>query len=637
MSFNGALKALKNAESTESNGTASVTQLPANLLEAFIPGYSVIARFLFEAIGFDITLLVSICVLTFGLVTSARYIWSHAFEQFERYFMSYIMIDSDDDIYEQMMDWIATQKVSKNSRKLIARTDDREDAWNLEDEDMDEIDMDNLINFSHMEAKVAPKFQPSFGTHIFFHRGHLFTFKRGQKQVMSSGWGGSMVRDEEDVKLTCVGRSTQPIKDLISEARQYFYKKEKSCTCVRRPAPKEHRDRARFWSKVATRPSRPMHTVVLDHDQKNKVLNDINEYLHPATKFWYAHRGIPYRRGYLFHGPPGTGKSSLAWAIAGVFGLDIYCISLVDPTLTEEHLSMMFTSLPRRCVVLLEDIDSAGLSNRQEETVKGTETKVTDASANEAAKMGVEIAKAFETVQKNSEKNADKKGITLSGLLNAIDGVASHEGRVLVMTTNCPDKLDDALIRPGRIDLKVQFTNATKGQIHELFTRMYSPDVAPAVHGAEASGSTKGTITLEPPPSKKTSHTAQIATNGQPLQTSTHLSAIKPSDLTPPDTPKRPASSASLDTLPSSFSSIHASLGDKDRASDEQKHQPDIDAIAAEFAERLPEDTFTPAEIQGFLLTRKKEPLRALEELVAWKDATIEAKEKKSKVGKADS
>lgn len=54
--------------------------------------------------------------------------------------------------------------------------------------------------------------------------------------------------------------------------------------------------------KVATRPSRPMHTVVLDHDQKYRVLTDINEYLHPAMPKWYTNRGIPYRRGYVLFG-----------------------------------------------------------------------------------------------------------------------------------------------------------------------------------------------------------------------------------------------------------------------------------------------------------------------------------------------
>jgi hypothetical protein len=63
---------------------------------------------------------------------------------------------------------------------------------------------------------------------------------------------------------------------------------------------------------------------------------------------------------------------------------------------------------------------------------------------------------------KGQGRSDNQNGISWSGLLNAIDGVASHEGRVLIMTTNKPEKLDDALIRPGRVDLQVKFTYATK-------------------------------------------------------------------------------------------------------------------------------------------------------------------------------
>jgi chaperone BCS1 len=150
----------------------------------------------------------------------------------------------------------------------------------------------------------------------------------------------------------------------------------------------------------------------------------------------------------LFHGSLGTGKTSLSFAITGLFGLDIYYISLLESIFIEEDLSLLFNNLPSRCVVLLEDIDSAGL-------IRYNESK-TDTADTEPIKTDVatEIAKALEINAKNKNKT---QGISLSGLLNTIDGVASHEGRVLVITTNYPEKLDEALIRPGRIDVKVGF------------------------------------------------------------------------------------------------------------------------------------------------------------------------------------
>ena len=592
MAINDALRALKHTELPTTNSTTSVTQLPVNILEAFIPGYSLISKFLLDSLGFDITLLVSVCFLLFGLLTSFNFAWKHASEQFNEYFMSSIRIDSDDDIYSHVMEWIRVQKVSKNSRKLMAKTG-LENAWDLVDGDMGvpELDPQTLVNFSNWDAKVPPRFQPSFGVHLFIYKRRLFKLKRENKQVFQdSGWRGSSLRDEENITLTCVGRSTQPIKDLIKVARDHYFNKEKSSTVVRRPAPKEHRGRGRsVWMKVATRPSRPMETVVLDHEQKNRVLVDINEYLHPSTPRWYANRGIPYRRGYLFHGPPGTGKSSLAWAIAGVFGLEIYCISLVDPTLTEEDLGIMFTSLPRRCVVLLEDIDSAGLSKRQEETAE--KPKPEDQAA---ARIGAEITRAINSARKDGLTNKDNQGISLSGLLNAIDGVASHEGRVLLMTTNFPEKLDEALIRPGRVDMKVQFTNATRSQICELFTRMYSADTPASLAPDQMNRS---------PICKVNGNANHTKLNGSLLQPkSNNIGSVMPA----PESPKQ------AHALPTPFS------------------PSSIEGIATRFAELIPEDKFTPAEVQGFLLTRKKEPMKALDEVEAWRDGLLEAKEKKS-------
>ena len=340
-----------------------------------------------------------------------------------------------------------------------------------------------------------------------------------------------------------------------------------------------------------------MKTVVLDHEQKLQVLTDMNEYLHPDTPRWYANRGIPLRRGYLFHGPPGTGKTSLSFALAGVFGLDIHVISLLEPTLTEEDLSSLFSTLPRRCVVLLEDIDTAGLrrpvdemraaergAKKEKEKEKEKESK--DESNKTTSNDIKELAKALK-----KDVDDQKKGISLSGLLNAIDGVASHEGRVLIMTTNVPESLDDALIRPGRVDLQVEFTYATKVQAKELFIRMYEGDEGRPQHlNAKAKPATA---------------------NGSPV--------------TPSTNEKNPGSSANGTMLfPETSSALRS--GELDIAINE------LPEIAHKFSEKIPDGEFSPAEIQGYLLKRKKHPGRALEEVDKWVAALIQQKVNRTKI-----
>ncbi|KAF1830852.1 hypothetical protein BDW02DRAFT_506645, partial [Decorospora gaudefroyi] len=154
------------------------------------------------------------------------------------------------------------------------------------------------------------------------------------------------------------------------------------------------------WLRQTVRSLRPMNTVLLDEAQKARTILDVNEYLHPNTEQWYASRGIPYRHGYLFYGPPGSGKTSLSFALAGLFGLSIHCVSLNEPGMGESQLSSLFGKLPERCIVLLEDIDSAGLCREGDDLWRPGSPQ---------------------------RQERYRSSITLAGLLNIIDGAASQE------------------------------------------------------------------------------------------------------------------------------------------------------------------------------------------------------------------
>lgn len=572
-------------------------------------------RLLGTQFGIDPSVLLTAVGVIWGLSKIFNQVYFYVESVVERFLMCSMQIGEDDHIYDHIMKFLAQHPSIKSSKQLTAQTVYRS-AWDDDDEEDegkalfltnggdDENSGNQYLNFSNQAATSSPRYIPALGRSGFWHKGTYFKLLRFKEAFANSnGWGP--MKDIESIKIGCFGRSINPIKELLADAKALYWKDMSQKTTIYRPRAKEMRRDYNMWQQVARRPVRPIRTVVLDHKEKHDVLADVNEYLHPATPRWYASRGIPLRRGYLFHGPPGTGKTSFSFALAGVFGIDIYVISLQDISVTEEDLAVLFTKLPRRCVILLEDIDSAGLrregetatddnkdkdKDKKKDKSKSKEKAKTDdvssssdsdsdsSSSEEEVKSKKKRRRGAQT--ETTRKRGSKKGISLSGLLNAIDGVASHEGRVLIMTTNKPESLDEALVRPGRVDVQVGFAHASAFQVEELFQRMYEL----------------------PPMSKKAQETKKMVTaNGHAKK--------------------------------SSVAQQHDLL----REQANQAYKVDVDMedlkeIAKEFAKCIPEDKFSPAEVQGFLLKRKKSPRKALEEVHAWVEASLKQKESKSKV-----
>ena len=112
--------------------------------------------------------------------------------------------------------------------------------------------------------------------------------------------------------------------------------------------------------------------------------------------------------------------------------------------------------------MLLEDIDSAGLVVRDQKVDAAWHTVQKDMDGKRASA--------------NQDLHPSASRISLSGLLNIIDGIASQEGRILIMTTNFIENLDSALLRPGRVDLRIEFDLATREQVHDIFLQIFSLD-----------------------------------------------------------------------------------------------------------------------------------------------------------------
>jgi len=170
------------------------------------------------------------------------------------------------------------------------------------------------------------------------------------------------------------------------------------------------------------------------------ILSDVETFLSPKTIQFYVSNGIPYRRGYLLYGPPGCGKSSFAQVVASHFDLDICCLNLASGGMNDDSIAEALRAAPTRSIILLEDVDAIFVQR-------------------EAGNDG--------TFRRQSS-------LSFSGLLNAIDGVVAQEGRILIMTTNHIERLDPALIRPGRCDRRLEVKKASKSQLKLMYTRFFS-------------------------------------------------------------------------------------------------------------------------------------------------------------------
>ena len=220
------------------------------------------------------------------------------------------------------------------------------------------------------------------------------------------------------------------------------------------------------WRDAGKRPSRPLRSVVLPSGEGNRVLRDAHMFL--KGERWYAERGIPWRRGYLFYGPPGCGKTSLAFALAGELRCSLYTLRLGSLASDDALFHLIRTTAPRS-IILMEDVDAA---LPHELTTNGEGPSRTEL--------------------------VGRHGITLAGILEVLDGAAlSNESRIIIMTTNFPDVLVPSLVRPGRVDLRFCLPLASIDMARRLFLSFYAKDgdiAAPEEEKEEESEVTKEVI-----------------------------------------------------------------------------------------------------------------------------------------------
>lgn len=314
-------------------------------------------------------------------------------------------IPSKDKSYLWFLEWMAQHK-QRSSRHLSVET--------------------NFIQ--HDNGAVSTKFSlvPGPGKHLIRYQGAFMLVNRERSGRLIDMTSGTPF---ETVTLTTLYRDRVLFGQLLAEAKQLALKTREGKTVI-------FTSWGPDWRPFGQpRTKRLIGSVILDDGLAEGIVNDVKDFLKSGA--WYHKRGIPYRRGYLLYGPPGSGKTSFIQALAGELDYNICILNLSENNLTDDRLNHLMNHIPDRSILLLEDIDAA--FNKRDQT----------------------------------EEKGYTNGVTFSGLLNALDGVASAEECITFMTTNHPEKLDPALLRPGRVDYKALIGNATENQVKRMFLRFY--------------------------------------------------------------------------------------------------------------------------------------------------------------------
>lgn len=213
---------------------------------------------------------------------------------------------------------------------------------------------------------------------------------------------------------------------------------------------------------TTVKPWRSVDSVYSNDNVVQKIRDDIRCFL--GNRQVYTDSSSPWKFVALLSGVPGCGKTSAIHAIASEFGMDVRFLSLADEDFYDVARILSNTEDEKRRIIVIEDIDAINTCMTDSRTKGG----VTDADSQRLKRAADDTLKELGMYDDDEDNDDDvvvsvsKSELSLSSLLNLLDGIITPSGTIILLTTNHPERLDDAILRDGRVDSHYVFTDFSR-------------------------------------------------------------------------------------------------------------------------------------------------------------------------------
>lgn len=374
-----------------------------------------------------------------GLAVYLRQLPGKLISAIRRIIIIDIEIRNTEECYLWLLKWFNQQKFTRRSSHLTLGI-----SW-------DETS-DNAYG-KKKQSNVHYIFSPGIGNHFFRYNNHYFWLNRERKDGSNSDKNGIILM-YETIFLSTFRWNRKIVIDMLDEAKLvYFGKEEDGITFYN----VQYND----WFHRGIINSRSLDSIILQDDIMNKLIFDIQRFLDSKDRYYKL--GIPYHRGYIFSGKPGNGKTATIIALAGYFNKPIFYMNL-NSISTDNYLDILFNSCQPNSFLVIEDIDGSTTAYRQ-------------------------------NGKKKDEGSISSKA-SFSALLNNLDGINAPTGLCVFITTNHKERLDPALIRPGRIDVHIEFPNANEETARRMIHKFMGEINSEEMDKLSQSVGSNGTISM---------------------------------------------------------------------------------------------------------------------------------------------